>query len=148
MDLTLQELISAPRERVWSIITDVERAANYLEGVKAIDIIEQPDTGLVGLTWLVKRVVFGKPIAETLSITAANPQQWYEVTTTGGEATCQSRISLDEQRGAILLSMELSITPRSAQGKMTAPLSKLIERTIRRTLEQDLRSIRLVAEKC
>ena len=44
-----QVTIDASRQAIWSAITDIDRALEFISGIKKIEILQSPASGLVGL---------------------------------------------------------------------------------------------------
>ncbi len=78
MTITVSEEISASRECIWNIITDIDTWADTISGIVSIEVINRPEAGIVGLKWREKRVLFGRDVVETMWVSAAEPNSWYE----------------------------------------------------------------------
>jgi len=78
MKLSAKTAINAPKEAIWGVITDIENATKNLNGVEKVEILEQPSDGLVGLKWIETRTIFGKTATETMWITEAVENKFYQ----------------------------------------------------------------------
>ena len=43
--------IEGSPEATWRVLTDIDRCADVIGGIKEVEVIEQPQSGLVGLKW-------------------------------------------------------------------------------------------------
>ena len=78
--IRVERSVSAPPERVWAIVTDLERSPTVIEG---IDRVERLDGGAgfgVGTRWRETRTIFGKEATEVMEIAAVEPGRSYVAT--------------------------------------------------------------------
>ncbi|NND90865.1 MAG: SRPBCC family protein [Granulosicoccus sp.] len=146
MTITVSEEINAPREHIWNIITDIDSWADTISGIVSIEVIDRPDTGLVGMKWREKRVLFGKEAVETMWISAAEPNSWYETTAENHGAVYSTRVSLDDSNHKVILTMSFSATPTTLISKIMSLMSFMFNGTLRKMLQNDLADIRKIAE--
>lgn len=151
MTISVSEEIDAPRERVWNLITDIDRWADTISGIVDIEIIDRPESGIIGLKWREKRVLFGKEAVETMWISAAETHRWYETTAKNHGAVYSTRISLDDSaNGAndnVVLTMTFSAQPTTLVARLMSVVSFMFNGTLRKMLQKDLEDIRLTAER-
>jgi len=145
--ITVSEEISAPRERVWHLITDFDSWADTIEGILSVEVIDRPDSGVVGLKWREKRMMFGKEAFETMWISAAEPNSWYETTAKNHGMIYNTRLSLDDRDDKTVLTMQFSGQPTAFAAKLMSMMSFMFSGTIRKMLQKDLANIRKVAER-
>lgn len=69
--------IKATATAVWAAIVDIGGAAGIVKGIEKIEILNQPVSGLVGLTWRETRMYFGKPASIDKRITEAAENKFY-----------------------------------------------------------------------
>jgi uncharacterized membrane protein len=147
MTITVSEKIDAPRERIWDLITDIDGWAETISGIVSIEVINRPENGVVGLKWREKRVLFGKEAVETMWISAAEPNRWYETTAENHGAIYSTRLSLDEMNDEVVLTMTFSAKPTTTVARLMSVISFMFNGTLRKMLQEDLADIRRVAEK-
>lgn len=147
MNIRVSEEISAPRERVWHLITDFDSWADTIEGILSVEVIDKPDSGVVGLKWREKRMMFGKEAYETMWISAAEPNSWYETTAKNHGMIYNTRISLDDRDDKTVLTMQFSGEPTTVPAKLMSMMSFMFNGSIRKMLQKDLEDIRQVAER-
>jgi len=146
MIITVSEEIDAPRERVWNIVTDIDTWVDTISGIESVDIINRPASGVVEMKWRETRVLFGKEAVETMWITAAEENHWYETRAESNGAVYKTRISLNDSQGKILLSMEFSSRPTTLVAKLMSVMVFLFRGSMRKLIQQDLVDIRQAAE--
>ena len=146
MTISVSEEINAPRERIWDLITDIDSWTDTISGIVSIEVINRPEAGVVGLKWRETRVLFGKEAVETMWISAAEPNRWYETTAENHGAIYTTRLSLDESNGKIVLTMAFSAKPTTIPAKLMSAISFLFNGTLRKMLQKDLDDIRQTAE--
>lgn len=147
MAVTVNEHINAPRDRVWGIVTDADSWADNISGITSVEVLEKPETGIVGLKWKEKRVFFGKEATETMWVTAAEPGRWYETKAENHGAIYTTRVSLDDASGGTDLTMQFSAKPTTVAARLMTLMSFMLNASIRKALKQDLSDIRQVAEQ-
>ena len=148
MNLTVEERINATPQQVWEVVTDIDHAAENITGITELEILDRPTTGLIGLKWKEKRIMFGKEASETMWITGVEHEKWYEVAASSHGADYLTRIMLEPVGGDTLLSMSFNARPQTIGGKlMYLALGFLFRGATKKALQQDLTDIRLVAER-
>lgn len=146
MAISVSEEICAPRERVWNIIADIDTWADTITGIVSIEVINRPESGVVGLKWTEKRVLFGKGVVETMWITAAEPNSWYETRAESHGSIYSTRLSLDDSNDNVVLTMTLSAKPTTIASKLMSIMGFMFRGAMRKMLQKDLADIRRVAE--
>ena len=146
MTITVSEEINAPRDRIWNVITDIDGWADTISGIVSIEVISRPESGVVGLKWREKRVLFGKEAVETMWISAAEPNRWYETTTESHGAIYSTRMSLDESNGKISLAMTFAAKPTTIAARLMSLMSFMFNGTMRKMMQKDLTDVRRIAE--
>lgn len=146
MTIVVKELIDAPRHHVWNIITDADRWSDVISGIVDVEILERPTDGVVGLKWREKRVLFGKEATETMWISAAEPNDWYEVTADNHGAVYTTRMSLADVDGKTELTMAFSARPTTFAARLMSVMGFLFNGQLKKMLQQDLADIRRAAE--
>lgn len=146
MKIAVSEEIDAPRERVWNIVTDIDSWADTISGIVSVDVINRPASGVIDLKWRETRVLFGKEAVETMWITAAEENRWYETRAENHGAIYTTRISLDDSQGKTLLTMAFSSRPTTIVSRLMAFMGYLFRSTMRKMIKQDLVDIRRASE--
>ncbi len=53
--------INGTRGAIWAVISNIQEASQFINGIEKIEVLEKPAKGLVGLKWQETRMYFGKP---------------------------------------------------------------------------------------
>lgn len=147
MTITAEELIEAPRERVWQLVTNPDVWEDMISGIVSIEVIDRPAQGVVGLKWREKRILFGKEATETMWVTAAETNRWYETRAENHGAVYTTRISLDDVDAKTRLRMEFSSRATTFVSKLMSLMAFMFNGALRKMMQQDLRDIRARAEQ-
>ena len=147
MKIVVSEEIDAPRERVWHLISDIDSWTDTISGIVSIEVIDRPETGVVGLKWRETRIMFGKEAVETMWISAAKPNYWYESTAENHGAVYTTRLSLEDSNGKTMLTKQFSAEATTIAAKLMSVVSFLFSGSLRKMLQKDLSDIRQAAEK-
>lgn len=146
MKVTVSEEIDAPRERVWTIVTDIDGWVDAISGIDSIEVLSRPETGMKGLKWRETRTLFGKEAIETMWITGVEDGRWYETRAENRGAIYATRISLDDSSGKTVLTMEFSAQPTTIASRLMSVMGYLFKGTMVKLLKKDLADIRMAAE--
>jgi hypothetical protein len=147
MTVTVTEEINAPVAAVWNLVTDIDRWTNTISGIVAVEVVERPESGIVGLKWRETRMLFGKEAVETMWISAAEPNRWYEATAINHGAVYSTRISMEERNDKVALTATFSTRPTTIGSRLMSVFAFLFNGTMRKLLQQDLRDIRSAVEE-
>ena len=147
MQIEVSTTINAPRDVVWARATDVAHAPEFISGLDSAEVLEQPESGLVGLKWRETRVMMGKEATETMWVTAAQEPDYYDVE--AGSHGCRyfSRLSLNEIGDTTKLTMTFSAEPETFMAKLLGnTIGRLFMGPTRKALQQDLDDIKRASE--
>ncbi|MCJ7715273.1 MAG: SRPBCC family protein [Anaerolineales bacterium] len=140
-------LINAPKEKVWKIITDIENSADNISGIEKIEVLEKPDHGFVGFKWEETRKMFGQSATEIMLITDAVENKYYKTRAEHPNVVYISTLSLEEKNGSTLLSMGFEAEALNLWTKiMSAVMGIFINKSMKKTLHQDLEDIKTTLE--
>jgi hypothetical protein len=145
--VTVEVEVAAPRSEVWSVISDIEGSAGTLSGVEEVEVLERPERGLRGLKWRETRNMYGKRAIETMWISAADEGTAYEVEARSHGSVYRTRVELGEAAHGTRLGMRFSAQPLTLAARLlTLLFGRLIARSVRAALMQDLLDIKAAAE--
>lgn len=96
--------IAAPAERVWAVLSDVERWPSWTASVTSVSLsgpfavgataqVRQPK--LPAVTWRVTEVVPGRSFTWESNAPGSRATAWHQVTPTG-DATCTVRLAIEQ----------------------------------------------------
>ncbi|MEL6670202.1 MAG: SRPBCC family protein [Bacteroidota bacterium] len=148
MQLSSSVEINASRQDIWNTITDWENLADHISGIQSVEILEKPQSGIVGFKWKETRVMFGKEASETMWVTDATEPNYYQVgaASRGSEYETTFRILGDSQ--PYQLEMDFKGTPQTTGAKvMNALVGWMFKGAARKALHQDLEDIKSHLEK-
>lgn len=138
--------INSSKEKIWSLVTDIENAKDRIECIKSTEILEKPTSGLVGLKWRETREMFGKEATETMWIVAASDTSY---TTEAINCGCKyhSTVSIEElSPNKIKVQMSFKATPISFFGYLASPMTLIMGGMIKKAFKKDLEDIKKIAE--
>ncbi len=147
MNISCSTQINAPKEKVWDIITNIEKAPEHISGIKSVEVLEKPDNGVLGLKWKETRVMFGKEADETMWITHAEENSYYQTRAESHGAIYISKMAVEENNGTSTLTMSFNGQPQTTGAKiMSALMGWMFKKGTIKAVEQDLADIKTKAE--
>lgn len=148
MLVEVQVTIKGSRAAIWAVMTDFEHASAIISGIRKLEILERPASGLVGLKWRETRVLFGKEATADKSITGAVENEFYQTRAEDGGFVFLSTMRLSEGSGGTTLTSVHDSVPQGVAATMMSVLMGLLFRGIaRKALLQDLNDIKSAVEK-
>jgi len=138
--------ISAPAERVFRMMCDLEKAPERIDDIKKLEVLTEGPFG-VGTRWRETRVMFGKEATEEMEVVGVDPGVGYTVraeshgTKYVTTMACQSK-GIDACR----VEFTFGWTPVSLFARVMSPLAFLMKGTLRKCLERDLNCLKRAAE--
>jgi uncharacterized protein YndB with AHSA1/START domain len=144
-----QLTINAPKEAVWSAITNIENAAEFISGIERIEVVEKPASGLVGLRWRETRILFGKPATVEKWITDAAENVFYTTKAEDGGFMFLTTMRISESgNGSVILTSSHDSQPQTIGARlMSIPMGLFFRGVIRKAILQDSNDIKLAVEK-
>ena len=148
MVIETQVTINAPNAAVWTIISDIQLASKTISGIEQVEILEQPEHGLVGLKWRETRTLFGKTATEVMWITDATDNESYQTKAESHGCVYITTLSISGNPKGSALTMRHQIKPQVIVAKLLSPLMGcFLKGTIRKVMLQDLNDIKAAAER-
>jgi len=139
--------INAGKEKVWSVISNIENATDNIEAIQSIEVLEQPTNGMVGLKWKETRTMFGKEATEIMWITEASENEYYQTRAESHGAIYISKLWIEENEKGSRLNMSFNGTPVTFGAKfMSAVMGWMFKNATVKALKKDLEDIKKVAE--
>lgn len=139
--------IQDSRAAVWAVIADIENAADFINGIEAIEVLERPARGLVGLRWRETRMLFGKPASVVKWITEAVENEFYKTRAEEQGFVYTATLSLSEGSGGVILTSAHDSLPQNLGARlMGIPMGLFFKGVIRKALLQDLNDIKSAVE--
>ena len=147
MEVSATVHINAPRQDVWSIITDIDNAAGRISAIESLEVLERPAHGIVGLEWTETRLMFGKSASETMWITAAEEGRYYETEARNHSAVYRSRLDVTDSGEGTELTMSFAGEAQSLVAKlMSALMTPFMKGSMQKAIQKDLDDIKAFAQ--
>jgi len=147
MLVEVQVPIDGSRAAVWAAITDIERFSETISGIDAIEIVEKPARGLVGLRWRETRMLFGKPATAEKRITDAVENEFYTTWAEDNGFVFLSSMRISESGGRTTLTSAHETRPQSVMARLMSLPMVLFRGVMRKALLQDLADLKATVEK-
>jgi hypothetical protein len=148
MIVEAQVTINGSRAAIWAAITNIENATAIISGIKNIEILEKPASGLVGLKWRETRMLFGKPASADKWITDAVENEFYQTKAEDGGFVFLTTKRISENSGGVTLTECHESKPQGIVAKfMSIPMRLFFKGVIKKALLQDLNDIKAAVEK-
>ena len=148
MNIEVHESINGSLDEVWRVITDIDNSANVISGIEEIEVLDRPEEGLVGLKWRETRTLFGKTATEVMWITDAEENASYSTRAESHGAVYITHLTITEQEGVILLTMNFGAELQSFSAKvMSATMGWMFKNATIKAVQQDLTDIKAAVEQ-
>jgi hypothetical protein len=148
MIVEAQVTINGSKAAVWAAITNIENASQIISGIKNIEVLEKPATGLVGLMWRETRILFGKPATAEKWITDAAENEFYKTKAEDGGFVFLTTKSISESSGGMTLTECHESKPQSIVANlMSIPMGLFFKGVIKKAVLQDLNDIKAAIEQ-
>jgi hypothetical protein len=148
MFVEAQVTITGSKAAVWAAITNIENAADIISGIDAIEVLEKPASGLVGLKWRETRMLFGKPAAAEKWITEATENASYKTRAEQNGFVFVTTVSLSEEGdGRVTLRSAHDSQPQTFVAKVQSiPMTLLFKGVLKKAILQDLNDFKATVE--
>ena len=147
MHVAVAVTAAAPREVVWSVVSDIENAASTISAIDSVEVLERPANGLVGLKWRETRTLFGKSATETMWITDAEERSHYATEARSHGSVYRTTLRLRDAGIGTRIEMTFSAEAVSLGARVLSFLLRpIMRRSIANALQGDLEQVRAAAE--
>ena len=148
MTISTSVTINATKERVWKLMTDIENSHNVIEAINALEVLEKPESGLVGFKWKETSTMIGKEATEVMWVTDVQEMQSYTVRAESHGAIYTTVMSMQGEDGAVELAWEFGAEVVSTGAKIMWFLTGwMMKGSTKKALTKDLEDIKRVAEQ-
>lgn len=148
--VSLTRAVQAAPDRVWAVLTDLERAPEVLRHVTRVERMTDGPYA-VGTRWRETRKVMGKEGTEEMWVAENDPLRRTVIAASSGGTDYRTTFELDprgEQATALHYTFEAETPdPSGVQKLLWAVFGRLGERATRKMMEQDLDDIATAAER-
>lgn len=143
---TLERRVAAAPERVWAVLTDLDRAPEVLTAVESVEVHTEPPFGL-GTRWTETRTAFGRQATETMEVVEVEPGRRYVVEAVGTGSRYRSEFRVEPDGDGTRLVMTFGAEPLGMVARaMAATIGRLFEGATRKALAADLDDIARASE--
>jgi len=139
--------INASRAAVWTAITNIENAAQFIGGIEKIEVVEKPANGIIGLRWRETRMYFGKPATVEIWITDAAENEFYKTRAESDGFVFLSTMSISESSSGITLTTSHDYNPQSIAARLKSIPMILFKGMMKKIFLQDLNDIKSAVEQ-
>ncbi len=140
--ITLTREINAPPDRVWDVLTDLERAPELISGIEAIERLDGGGEFRVGTKWRETRTMLGRQATEEMEVTALDEGRSYTVEADGHGAHYTSTLTVDPAAAGSRVVMTFDAQPQGTLAKiLAATVGRLFMGATRKALAKDLDDI-------
>ncbi len=148
MDVSIDIDIANTREVVWQTITDTNQFKDMISSILAIEILNQPETGLKGLKWKETRLMFGKEASEVMWVTDSVENEYYCTRAESHGSIYLTRLSLTKLKDDhCKLTMTFEGQAQTIMMKILSVLmSPFIKSSMKKMLLKDLEEIKAYIE--
>ena len=148
MKIQTEIVINATKEEVWHVITDIENSVNTIGAIERIEVLDKPETGVLGLKWKETRTMFGQEATEVMWITDAKENEYYQTRAENRGAVYVSRLALKEAGENTILTMGFEGEAQSFGAKLMSFLTGfMFKGATQKAIQQDLIDIKAAVEK-
>lgn len=148
--VTVSNQIAAPVEKVFSLFTDIERAAKHVKGIKKIEMLTPREFGL-GSRWLETREVLGRLDTAEMEVTSFEKNRTYTISHhKGGQrigASIDTVFSFEPSGDGTKVTIEFDLESPGMPPGILVPLGWAIAGKVRDVLAHDLADLKESAEK-
>lgn len=146
-EVSVDRAVGAPPERVWEIVTDLERSPEIISGITAVERLDPGEGFGIGTRWRETRIMFGREATEIMEVTELEDGASYAVESAGRGANYRSTVAVEAAEGGSILTMTFTGEPTGTLSKVVATtVGKLFESATRKALIQDMEDIAAAAE--
>lgn len=147
LNFTLQEQFSAPPERVFAMLTDLDQAARWMPNFVRIEKLTPPPFGR-GTRWREVRKMYGREANELFEVTAYEPGKALELYVDGTQGSSKRghfrfRYELQPADGRTTVTLAAEI---GGMGALMELLGRLFMGAFKKAVVQDLAAMKRYME--
>ncbi|MCD2342755.1 SRPBCC family protein [Ideonella azotifigens] len=131
---------------VWAAMSNIENAAEIISGVKKIEVVEKPASGLVGLKWRETRMLFDEPATVEKWITDAVEDEFYKTRAESHGFVFLATLRISERGGVVTLHSAHESIPQGFVARLKLIPMAFFKGVMKKALLQDLNDIKSAVE--
>lgn len=143
--MSLDVHIDAPQEQVFALISDLEGAADRIEGITKIEMLSEGPIG-VGTRWRETRRMFKRDATEEMEISAFDPPSSYEATCESCGCTFTHEFRCTPENGGTKVTVTMLTKANTIMAKLMAPMGFLMKGAMKKCVQKDLEDLKQYAE--
>jgi uncharacterized membrane protein len=141
----VQTTIAAPPERVFEVATDLGSLPATMSGIDTVEVLSEGPFG-EGTRWRETRTLYGKQATEEMWVTGFDPPRSYVVEAESHGAHYRTEITFVPDGGATRVTFVFGARPVSFLARLFSVLTRMMMKSVRKALAQDLEDLKRVAE--
>lgn len=146
MKVTVHRRINAPRDEVFKLFSDFERAADHVSGIVRIEPLTDRPVG-EGYRFRETRMMFKKEATEEMEVASFRAPEQYALACESCGAKYVSTFRFTPAgENATEVTMELEAMPVTFLARLMSPLGRLMVGTVRKCVEKDMDDLAKLAE--
>ncbi len=138
-------LVAAPIEAVFAVYTDLEKAAERIPGITALELLTEGPVGK-GTRWRETRLMFKKEAVEEMEVTAFDINRSYTLGCESHGSRYASEFVLTPTDGGTNLSMSFEATPLTMTAKVLSFVMRPMMKMMAKECLKDLDGVKRAAE--
>lgn len=146
MTVEVQITINKNKTAVWTAITDIRHSAKFISGIEKIEMLSEPQNGLVGLKWRETRMYFGKPSAIEKWITDAVENNFFKTKAEMDGFIFITTISISENGDNIILTSSHETKSQGIIAKIKSLPMVFFRGMLKKAIIKDLNDIKTAVE--
>lgn len=146
MTVEVQITINKNKTAVWTAITDIRHSAKFISGIEKIEMLSEPQNGLVGLKWRETRMYFGKPSAIEKWITDAVENNFFKTKAEMDGFIFITTISISENGDNIILTSSHETKSQGIIAKIKSLPMVFFRGMLKKAIMKDLNDIKTAVE--
>ncbi len=147
MKITDSITIKASVEQVFKTFTDLDKAAERIEGITKIEILDGPAIMQIGTKWRETRVLFGSEATEVMWVTELTPNQGYTVETSSHGAKYITTYGFTPEGDTTDVQFSFEGIPLNTSARIMSIFGKLFLGATKKALHKDLENLKQAAEQ-
>lgn len=146
--MTVEEhiTINKTKTEVWTAITDIRHASKIISGIEKVEILSEPENGLVGLKWRETRMYFGKASAIDKCITDAVENNFYKTKAEMDGFIFLTTMSISESGENIILTSSHETKSKGIIAKIKSLPMIFFRGMLKKAILKDLNDIKTAVE--
>ncbi len=145
MRMNFSSLVNAPCSQVFEAFSDFKNAADRVEGIEKIELIDGDSIG-VGTRFRETRIMFGRPSTEEMEVTEFIPGQRYTVEANTCGSHFQTIFNFKPDGDATVVDVELNTRALTLFAKIMTPIGFLMAGPMKKMFASDIEQLKKYCE--